>query len=80
MSEVNGVHEINGIPVGESLWRHTRYEVFVEDENPMQHSLLRGGGKSGSHVRACFFCGGLKLFVKDYCEECYREFILGKAK
>ena len=79
MSIHNDIHEINGVPVGNSLWNHMMYGTFVEDPNPRDHFLTRGGNMSSGNIRSCFFCGDDHLFIKDYCEKCYNEFILGRV-
>jgi hypothetical protein len=72
MSDVDGKDlEINGIPVGSSVHRDlTQVAEYIEAYG---FTILRTHEAHGA--QKCWFCGKNEVWHKDYCEDCYRNWI-----
>lgn len=53
----------------------TPFVVKSDKESPMLGRYRANRQIRRSRTSQCFFCGNDNLYYKDYCEECYHQFI-----
>jgi hypothetical protein len=67
---------MDGIPIGDSLWRQiSGPKARLSEDNTIVYDSYSPEWGGRGHRNVCFFCSTSKLYFKDYCYECYRDFV-----